>query len=52
MGIEDVRQELDILKRLNYKHVITLVRSHTQKDILGLLLFPAAACDLGVFYMS
>jgi serine/threonine protein kinase len=47
--IEDVKRELDILKRLNHKHIVTLIGSYTQKNILGLMLFPAAVCDLGIF---
>ena len=49
MKLEDVRRELDILKKLNHKHVVTLVGSFIQGQLLGLLLFPAAVCDLGVF---
>lgn len=49
MKLEDVKRELDILKRINHKHVITLVGSYVQGKVLGLLLYPAAVCDLGVF---
>lgn len=49
MRLEDVRRELDILKKLNHKHVVTLVGSYIQGKVLGLLLLPAAVCDLGVF---
>jgi len=49
MKIEDVKWELDILKKLSHKHVVTLLGSYTQGNILGLLLHPAAVCDLGVF---
>jgi serine/threonine protein kinase len=47
--LEDVRRELDILKKLSHKHVVVLVGSYIQSKVLGLLLFPAAVCDLGVF---
>ncbi|KAG4436726.1 hypothetical protein IFR05_007780 [Cadophora sp. M221] len=49
MKIEDVKRELEILRRLDHKHVVTLLGSYTQSRVLGLLLFPAAACDLGVY---
>jgi len=46
---KEVRGELDILKRLSHKHIITLVGSYSKGSVLGLLLFPAAVCDLGKF---
>jgi serine/threonine protein kinase len=49
MKIEEVKSELDILKKLSHRHVVTLVGSYTQNKILGILLYPAAVCDLGVF---
>ena len=49
MKIEEVRRELDILKKLSHRHVVTLLGSYTQNKILGLLLHPVAVCDLGVF---
>jgi len=49
MKIAEVKRELDVLKKLSHKHVVTLLGSYTQKNILGLLLHPAAVCDLGVF---
>jgi hypothetical protein len=47
--LEDLKRELEILKKLSHKHVVTLVGSYIQSKILGLLLFPAAACDLRIF---
>jgi serine/threonine protein kinase len=47
MKITDVKQEIDILKKLSHKHVVTLLGSYTQSNILGLLLHPVAICDLG-----
>jgi len=49
MKIEDVKRELDILKKLSHKHVVTLVGSYVQSKTLGLLLYPAAVCDLGMY---
>jgi serine/threonine protein kinase len=49
MRIEDVKRELDILKKLSHKHVVTLLGSYTKNRILGLLLHPVAVCDLGLF---
>jgi hypothetical protein len=46
-----VKRELDILKKLSHKHVVTLLGSYTQNNqhnILGLLLHPVAVCDLRV----
>jgi serine/threonine protein kinase len=47
--IEKLRGELEILKRLSHVHIITLVGSYRQSTTLGLLLFPAAVCDLGIY---
>jgi serine/threonine protein kinase len=44
-----VKRELDILKKITHKHVVTLIGSYTQNRVLGLVLFPATVCDLGVF---
>jgi serine/threonine protein kinase len=49
MKIKEVNRELDVLKKLSHKHVVTLLGSYTQNNVLGLLLYPAAVCDLGVF---
>jgi serine/threonine protein kinase len=49
MNLKYVKRELDVLKKLSHKHVVTLLGSYTQNNILGLLLYPAAACDLGMF---
>jgi serine/threonine protein kinase len=49
MKIADVKLEIDILKKLSHKHVVTLLGSYTQSNILGLLLHPVAICDLGKF---
>jgi serine/threonine protein kinase len=48
MKIAEVKRELDILKKLSHKHVVTLLGSYTQNNILGLLLHPVAVCDLRV----
>jgi len=47
--IADVKRELDVLKKLSHKHVVSLLGSYTQINVLGLLLYPVAVCDLGVF---
>jgi serine/threonine protein kinase len=49
LNIEDVKRELDILKKISHKHAVTLLGSYTKNKILGLLLYPVAVCDLGVF---
>lgn len=43
------RQEIEIIKRLNHEHIITLVGTYTQGPFLGLLLWPVAVCDLAAF---
>lgn len=47
MPIADIKRELDILKKVNHKHVVTLLGSFIQRNVLGLLLHPVAVCDLG-----
>jgi serine/threonine protein kinase len=41
--------EADLLYQAGHKHVVKLVGSYTQTRVLGLLLYPAAACDLVVY---
>ncbi|PVH94620.1 kinase-like protein [Periconia macrospinosa] len=40
------RQEIEIIKRLDHRHVIKLVGTYTHGPFLGLLLWPVATCDL------
>lgn len=47
--LDDVKRELEILRKVDHKHVIKLVGSYTQGRQLGILLYPAAVCDLGTF---
>lgn len=42
-------RELEILKKLNHRHIIKLVGTYTQGPFLGLLLWPVAVCELGTF---
>ena len=44
------KKELNILKKLQHKHIIKLVGTYSQGPILGLLLFPVAVCDLATFF--
>lgn len=39
-------QEIEIIKRLNHRHIIKLVGTYTHRQFLGLLLWPVAVCDL------
>lgn len=48
IGAQDLR-EMDILKKLDSRHIIKLVGTYTHGPFLGLLLWPVAACDLGEF---
>lgn len=43
---DHIKDEMDRLKRLQHKHVIKLVKSYERADSIGLLLTPAATCDL------
>jgi serine/threonine protein kinase len=40
------RREIEIIKRLQHRHVIRLVGTYTHGPFLGLLLWPVAICDL------
>lgn len=40
------RREIEILKKLSHRHVINLVGTYIQPPVLGILLYPAAQCDL------
>lgn len=48
IGVHELR-EMDILKKLNHRHIIGLVGTYTQGPFLGLFLYPVAVCDLGTF---
>ncbi|KAF2801725.1 kinase-like protein [Mytilinidion resinicola] len=40
------RKEIEIIKKLNHRHIIELVGTYTKGPHLGLLLWPVAICDL------
>jgi serine/threonine protein kinase len=45
------RREIEILKRLPFHHhIIQLVGTYTYRQILGILLYPVAICDLHTFF--
>lgn len=48
IGIAELR-EMNILKKLDHRHIIKLVGTYTHGPFLGLLLWPVAVCDLGAF---
>lgn len=48
IGTDD-RREIEILKKINHRHIIKLVGTYTHGSFLGLLLWPVAVCDLGTF---
>ncbi|KAJ5606268.1 serine/threonine protein kinase [Penicillium lagena] len=48
IGVQDLR-EMDILRKLDGRHIIKLVGTYTHGPFLGLLLWPVAVCDLGTF---
>ncbi|EON66454.1 serine/threonine protein kinase [Coniosporium apollinis CBS 100218] len=44
------RKEIEVLKKLSHHHIIQLVGTYSHRQFLGLLLWPVAVCDLGVFF--
>jgi hypothetical protein len=38
--------ELNLLKRTNHRHVVRLVSSYVQDQLVGLFLYPVAICSL------
>ncbi|KAL2801532.1 kinase-like domain-containing protein [Aspergillus granulosus] len=48
ISTQDLR-EMDILKKIDSRHIIKLVGTYTHGPFLGLLLWPVAICDLGTF---
>ncbi|KAH7411837.1 kinase-like domain-containing protein [Phaeosphaeria sp. MPI-PUGE-AT-0046c] len=40
------RREIEIIKRLEHKHIVRLVGTYIHGPFLGLLLWPVAICDL------
>ncbi|KAJ6083643.1 serine/threonine protein kinase [Penicillium canescens] len=48
IAAQDLR-EMDILKKIDGRHIIKLVGTYTHGPFLGLLLWPVAVCDLGTF---
>jgi serine/threonine protein kinase len=45
----DQRREIDILKKLSYRHVVKVLGTYTQGSELGFLIWPVAPCDLATF---
>ncbi|KAF2189364.1 kinase-like protein [Zopfia rhizophila CBS 207.26] len=43
------RREIEIIKRLDHRHIIQLVGTYTHGPFLGLLMWPVATCDLATF---
>jgi serine/threonine protein kinase len=41
------KKEIEMLKRLDHRHIMRLVGTYTSKRFLGVLLWPVAVCDLG-----
>ncbi|KAF2840361.1 kinase-like protein [Patellaria atrata CBS 101060] len=44
----NAQKEIQVLKKLKHHHIVSLVGTYTHRQFLGLLLWPVAACDLGV----
>lgn len=47
--MQEFQSELQIIKRLDHKHVVRYVGSYTDKKDLGLLISPVADCDLATY---
>lgn len=43
-------KEIDVLKKLSYRHIIKFVGTFNHKQVMGLVLWPVAVCDLATFF--
>lgn len=48
----ELKEEISVLKNLTHHHIVKLLGSFYQKPYLGLLIWPAATCDLSIFLES
>lgn len=46
---ERVEHEVQIMKALRHPHIVALVGYYTQGPEFGILMYPAAVCDLGAY---
>jgi hypothetical protein len=46
------RKEIEIMKKLSHPHIIRLIGTYTHRQILGMLLYPVAVCDLQTFFQD
>ncbi len=49
MQMKELYREVEILEKIDHKHVVKFVGSYTQAKVLGLIIWPAAVCDLSHF---
>ncbi|KAI9801905.1 MAG: hypothetical protein M1833_002219 [Piccolia ochrophora] len=49
MRMKELYREVEILEKLDHEHIVKFVGSYTQAKVLGLIMWPAAVCDLGYF---
>jgi serine/threonine protein kinase len=43
-------KEIDVLKKLSHRHIIKFVGTFNHKQVMGLVLWPVAVCDLATFF--
>ncbi|KAJ8107315.1 hypothetical protein OPT61_g8951 [Boeremia exigua] len=46
----NLKEEIEILKRLSHQHLVRLIGAYSHKRCLGMLLYPVATCDLQTFF--
>jgi serine/threonine protein kinase len=42
--------EIEILKKLEHHHIVKLIGTYTHQNVMGLLLWPVAVCDLATLF--
>ena len=47
MVAQDIN-EINVLRRLSHKHIVKLIGTYGQRNLLGILLSPVARCDLAI----
>jgi serine/threonine protein kinase len=43
-----MKEEIEVLKKIKHHHIVQLVGTYTQRPYLGLLVWPVARCDLSL----
>ncbi|KAK4182966.1 Hsp70 protein-domain-containing protein [Podospora australis] len=48
--VQTFRNELDVLKRVSFRHCISLVATYSDPKFFGLLMSPVGDCNLEIYY--